>query len=121
MIRIDDETLNLLRAEFGTLGNALFHTAEGLSALRAKGLSPEPLAAPKPLKAYPEPPPKPKPEAAPALPEADWTLLQALIQDAADRAHRPHPNRALGDADRLEALLRRLEAALGRPPRGQAF
>lgn len=130
MVRIDVETAEALRLEFGSLGNALFHTAEGLKALRAKGLSPLLPPKPKPVPPAPPPPATPKvsiypeneaPELPEPLTETDWELIRSTIQRAADKAPRPHSNCKLGESDRLESALRKLEFALGRRSRGMSY
>lgn len=148
MVRIDLETAEALRSTFGSLGNALYHTYQGIKALRRKSaatilanlqaaevwVGPE---LPTLLEDALGPPP-----VAPPLPDEDWILIASTLQRVADRLPEPdHHRRSPADlaaesdprdrtrrddrripppteAERLEAALRRLEAALGRSPRG---
>ncbi len=102
MVRLDRETATELRLAFGSLGNALYHTAQGLRALAfsRSGLGPDPAAddgAPDPS----------------TLTEAEFGLIAKALQVCADMA----PPTA---AEAFELALRRLEFALGRPTRGDA-
>ncbi len=143
MVRLDVETAEALRQEFGSLGNALYFTAQGLRAFKLKTEA-EALAALQSAEAWVGPelqPLPPDPEdtfvRTPTLSDADWFLVQALLQRAADfapepdhyrrppadldprsdpRAKRPpsHATPAPTESDRIEAALRRLELTLGR-------